>query len=213
MIVCGILTDGRPELLEDTLTSAREHLRGVDFWYVVNDSADTDFSTYVKKLAPDMHHVTHPQRLGLAGAVQSVWETALGTDCRFLFHLEGDFQILELVDLTELAGFLDARPHLAQVVLKRQPLTPVEGDNVILDHWIGLDGWVQQSDVFSLNPCLIPRRILEYGWPSGPLGVGNESGMTARLQEEGFSFAFWGDRDDPPRVHHLGTYRTAGWSL
>ena len=215
-IVCGILTDGRAELFEQTVKSARENLYGVDFWFVVNDSGDPNYHIWAKRLAPDMHHVNHPVRRGLAGAVQSVWDQALGTDCDYLFHLEGDFTILTPIDVGELACLLGSHPHLAQLVLQRQALSPAEveaGGVAAHAHWVEAPGFVQQTDIFSLNPCLIPRHVLEYGWPEGPLGVGNETGMTNRLREDGYWFAFYGTKTSSPQVEHTGSYRSDGWKL
>jgi hypothetical protein len=105
-------------------------------------------------------------------------------------------------------------------VLQRQPLTPGEhaaGGVAAHAHWVehsdpyGL--WVEQSDIFSLNPCLIPRWVRELGWPSGPIGVGNESGMTARCAKAGLRFAFWGEKNTSPHVTHIGASRSSGWAL
>jgi hypothetical protein len=61
---------------------------------------------------------------------------------------------------------------------------------------------------FSLNPCLIPRAVLELGWPDG-----NEAEMTTLLVSKGYRFAVWGSRQDGPRVEHTGQNRAAGWRL
>lgn len=194
MIVCGVLTDGRDDLLSRTLTSAREVLAGqVDHLFVVHDGVGP--------------------RKGLAGAVQTLWDHALGVGADYLFHLEDDWTFTGPVNLDAMRRLVDGE-HLAQLVLQRQALTPDEhraGGVAAHPHWTQRDGWVEQSDIFSLNPCLIPRRVLEIGWPSGPLGVGNESGMTARLAGE--RFGFFGEKVQGPHVRHIGGHRSAGWSL
>lgn len=197
MIVCGVLTDGRDELLARTLASAREHLAGqVDHLFVVDDSG------------------RYGPRKGLAGAVQTLWSHALGVGADYLFHLEDDWRFNETPDLATMVNLLVDFPDLAQVVLQRQALTASEhaaGGVAAHAHWEECvnpwAAWVQQDDIFSLNPCLVPRRILEMGWPAG-----NEAGMTERLRGRYLS-AFWGRKDSAPQVHHLGDHRSPGWTL
>lgn len=193
MIVCGVLTDGRDDLLTQTLASALEHLAGqIDHLYVIHD----DFN-----------------RKGLAGAVQTLWAHAVGVGADYLFHLEDDWTFRSPVDLDAMRSLVD-REHLAQLVLQRQALTSDEhaaGGVAAHPHWVQRDGWIEQADIFSLNPCLIPRWVLEQGWPSGPLGVGNETGMTARLAGE--RFGFLGEKHQTPHVQHIGNHRSAEWQL
>lgn len=193
MIALGVLTDGRDELLARCLESVREHLAGqVDHVFVIHDGLVS--------------------RKGLAGAVQTVWSHALGVGADYLFHLEDDFVFNGPVDVAEMVAVLDANPDVAQMLLKRQPLSAPEiNRNDILGgmHALQLhDGWVAQSHIFSLNPCLIPLDVLELGWP-----VGNESEMTQRLLNLGFVFGVWGDPGSLPMVTHLGETRSAGWKL
>jgi hypothetical protein len=66
--------------------------------------------------------------------------------------------------------------------------------------------WVEHQRIFSLNPCLIPRWVLNRGWPEG-----NEAQFTTEAVVAGLSFGFYGNRADPPRVIHLGEERSMGW--
>ena len=78
------------------------------------------------------------------------------------------------------------------------------------------NSWVEHQTLFSLNPSLIPTEITELGWPSGPLygeDSGNESGMTRKCLHKDLSFAYYGRREDPPYVRHVGHLRGAGWRL
>lgn len=221
MIALAILTDGRAELFADTLESARANLKGdIAHRFIVNDSGDLNYGIWLKQQAKEFKVYNHPERLGLAGAVQSVWEKALVTDCEYLFHLEGDWTFNEPVNVYELAALLIRRPYLAEVVLQRQPLAPEEhawGGVAAHPDWVQQSddwaAWVEEETIFSLNPCLVPRRALEIGWPSGPLGVGNESGMTNACVARGLRFAFWGHKHDAPIVNHIGAYRSEGWCL
>ncbi len=151
-------------------------------------------------------------QLGLAGAVRQAWEWALGKNADYLFHVEEDFTFNEPLNLERLRWILELHPELAQIVLKRQaaPTNPdelrcggiIETDP---DAYIDRVNWLEHSKIFSLNPCLIPRKILELGWPDG-----NESDFTATCLALGYRFAIYGKRDDPPRVHHHGV-RSAAW--
>lgn len=67
--------------------------------------------------------------------------------------------------------------------------------------------WVQHQRIFSLNPCLIPRRIIEMGWPAG-----NEAQMTDNVKAAGYEMAFWGSKDEQA-VTHIGQDRGDGWKL
>lgn len=156
-------------------------------------------------------------RLGLAGAVKAAWDWARTEGVDYLLHVEEDFRFNSRVDLDAMRQVLDTDKYLAQVVLKRQPWSPEEhraGGIIELnprDYTQRRDGdlwWVEHQRIFSLNPCLIPRWVLERGWPDG-----NEAQATDELVAAGYRFAFFGQRDDPPRVTHVGAERAAGWRL
>lgn len=155
-------------------------------------------------------------RLGMAGAVREAWQWALDNDFDYLLHVEEDFRFHRL-PLKGMQRILETQPHLAQVVLKRQPWSIEErAAGGIIERHPGdytqhSDGellWVEHERIFSLNPCLIPRRVLELGWPDE-----NEAGMTQRCSMAGYRFAFYGHRQDPPRVEHVGSVRGEGWRL
>jgi hypothetical protein len=156
-------------------------------------------------------------KLGMAGAVRRGMEMALETGCEFVLWVEEDFRFLDRPPVRDMAIILDFYPHLAQVVLKRQPWSGEEhaaGGIVEMapsdysdQSFMGIS-WLEHKRIFSMNPCLIPRNILEFGYPDS-----NEAGQTERLVAAGFSFAFYGKRDDPPLVHHVGHERGSGWKL
>lgn len=152
-------------------------------------------------------------RLGMSGAVNAAWDWARAADVDYLLHVEEDFRFTADIDVHALADLLDEDPTLAQVVLKRQPWSPEEhrAGGIIECHpldYTDLPGHVVHQRIFSLNPCLIPRRILDLGWPAG-----NEAEMTTNLVARGYRFAFLGHRSDPPRVEHVGAERGIGWRL
>lgn len=155
-------------------------------------------------------------QLGMAGAVRTAWQWALDNDFDYLLHIEEDF-LFHRLPLNRMRQILDTNPHLAQVVLKRQPWSIEEraAGGIIerhpqdyTQHSNGELLWVEHQRIFSLNPCLIPRNVLELGWPES-----NEAGMTQRCLDAGLRFAFYGHRQDPPRVEHVGSVRGEGWRL
>lgn len=196
MIAVAVISDRGPLYLPGCLASLRNHLTDPYDVHVVDDS-------------------TH--RLGMAGAVREAWTWALDTGCDYLLHVEEDFRFLTQIPVD---GMLDVFRHdetLTQVVLKRQPWSPeeIQAGGIIeshpddyRDHHAGGLQWVSHQRIFSLNPCLIPRRTLEYGWPDG-----NEAEMTFRLVADGWRFGFYGHRSNPPLVEHVGASRSAGWRL
>jgi hypothetical protein len=217
VIAVVVVTDGR-DYLPATLDAAIERL-GVcdgtangDTWILVDDSGAGTTRHPVFD-----HVIEHPERRGLAGAVQSGWTAALGLGADFVFHLEDDFHLETLVPVISMAHILDSHPYLCNMVLPRQPWSPEEAEKgtylasfpTAVEHHEDGHTWLEHRQIFSLNPSLIPRRTLELGWPAG-----NEAEMTEMLgvfPER--RFGFWGSRADPPWVRHVGTYRAAGWKL
>lgn len=194
MIGVAFISDRGDRYMPDCLRSFRSHVgfRQVDRAFVVDDS----------------NHA-----LGMAGAVRTAWQWATDNEFTHLLHVEEDFRFNEAVDVAAMAAILDANPRLAQVVLKRQPWSLEEhvAGGIIEchpDEYIDRDGFVEHTRIFSLNPCLIPRRVFTLGWDDD-----NEAGFTRRCVDAGMSFAFFGRRDDPPRVTHVGAVRSHGWRL
>ena len=163
-------------------------------------------------LVDDQEH-----RMGMAGAVRRGMEMALAEDFDCVFWVEEDFRLNKRPPLEEMCLLLAVEPQCAQVVLKRQPWSVEEhqaggiiemAPNDYIDRTTGDINWLEHRRIFSLNPCLIPRWVLERGWPDG-----NEAEQTERLVADGASFAFYGKREDPPLVQHVGHERGSGWRL
>ena len=159
-----------------------------------------------------------PQRLGLAEAVRAAWSLVMQSAPTHVFHLEEDFHLTEPVDLDAMADVLDEYGNLAQLTLKRQPWNPQEAAaggivEANPDAYVQVDHphvWTQHRECFSLNPSLIPARVIRGGWP-----VGNEAEQTARLVGDGAVFGFWGGKWDPPRCIHVGAQGgmgSPGWA-
>lgn len=155
---------------------------------------------------------------GMAGAVRAGFEWVLADGADYVLWVEEDMRFDAPVPVAEMVTVLERIPRLAQVVLKRHPWSQVEiaaggqievAPDEYTDRSFGLDcRFVEHRRLFSLNPMIAPRRVLELGWPDG-----NEAGFTERCLEAGYSFAYYGARADPPLVTHVGSVRGAGWRL
>lgn len=204
-----VITDGRWQYLQEMLRSAR-HALNYPFAHlrIVDDSGIGE-----NVIWPDGFEVVrHPRRQGLAAAVQTAW-AGLPPEIDLVFHVEEDFVFVDPVDIDGMASTLKEHGRLAQLVLKRQAWSTEEqaaGGIIEMhpDEYRQRDGWVEHTRIFSLNPCLIPRAVVDLGWPDG-----NEAEKTSALVADGWSFGFWGHRNDPPRVLHIGVQRSAAWKL
>lgn len=162
-------------------------------------------------IVDDRHH-----ELGMAGAVEKAWKWALDIGAHFLFHCEEDFVFHHRVPIRAMRRVLETNPQLAQIALKRQPWSPAEVDaggfmELNVDAYRQCDWFVEHDLLFTLNPCLIPRRTLELVWStSHPEGA--ERAITEACADKGLSFAYYGNVEDPPLCEHVGTQRaTEGW--
>ena len=170
---------------------------------------------------PDWYQVHHDRRMGLRGVQLSAWATALlHKEVDYVLHWESDFMPLEAkVPLDEMKWLLEARPHLAQVALKRQPLARYPGEienggfmQLYRDRYFQRPGYVEQQMVFTMNPCLVPRRIVEM-FVECPETGNPETYFTPYLADQGYWFAFLGTIEDKPKVFHVGEERGAGWFI
>lgn len=162
--------------------------------------------------------------LGMARGIQAAWDAALEREWDYLLHWEEDMECVAAPPLGAAISALDADLQLAQMCFRREPWhgSPPEVRHgcqlaAILEQAANVAThaeYVEHDFIFSLNPCLIPRRIVEMGWPEGPLGIGNESGMTAKLRDAGYRFGSWGQpKDGQVWARHIGESRAAGWKL
>jgi hypothetical protein len=193
---------------------------------MVNDSGDDYYARKLDEEYPEFAITHHPANRGMAAAVQTGWKMALGVNSDYCFHLEEDFVITQDVNMNDLMNTLYFDPELASITLKRPPWAGIEvslGDQLAaIQHeasWFDVrQAWDQNSvtrhnHLFSLNPSLIKREVIEMGWPSGPLGVGNEAGMTRKLLGAGYVFGVWGTVKDAPMCEHIGYTRGKDWQL
>jgi glycosyltransferase involved in cell wall biosynthesis len=210
-----VITDGRIEYLRQCAASLAEHA-AYDYCarIVVDDSGDGEHAIEAARLLDATVLVHHPQRRGLAAAVNSAFQQVLASGADYAFHVEEDFIFPGPVPLDDMARLLHDHPALAQAVLLRQPWSPSEQvlGGYLHEHadaYTQRDGYLSTERLFSLNPCLYPARTARYPWPAH----GTEGDFTATMRREGYRFAVYGERDDEPRCLHLGVRRSAAWTV
>jgi len=219
MIALVVIGNGRTDMLAETVASAVEFLPAPAWLLMVDDSGDLGVRSHLDETYPEFLIQHHDRNLGMAAAVQSGFDLALSTSARFVFWLEEDMVLTAAPPVDEAARVLDHNDWLAQMCFRREPVSgnPSEaqhGDQLAAiceqAKWSRGDaGWTSHDFLFSLNPCLIPRRILSLGWDKN-----NEAGMTSRLMQEGFLFGSWGRPGDGQSwARHIGDRRGAKWRL
>lgn len=208
--------NGREACLNETLDSLDRNLSGpITRRVLVDDSGGR-----CPARPAGFVTVAHRDNEGMAATVQDAWTAALAdSEVRFVLHWEDDMRLDRALDVGLILPILDAWPNLAQMVFQRHGVNAVEAQGQL--RAICAQATKVQRErfftihdhLFSLNPCLIPRHVCERGWPSGPIGTGNEDGMTAKCKAAGLEFAHWGTVDDEPYVTHIGHERGAAWQL
>lgn len=162
--------------------------------------------------------------LGFAGAIQDAWcqlrdrdrllRAHGGSGFDYVFHCEGDFLFTRPVPVVRMMRVLEAHPHLAQLVLKRQPWAPEEeaAGGIVEMHpdeyeqvsRLG-DTWTEHRLFWSTNPTLYPFGWAHHDWPQD---AGSERAWTdILLRDPALRFAFWGPKFAPPAVLHIGDRR------
>jgi hypothetical protein len=217
-----MITDGRKKEFIRTYASMLGHI-GVDKFcrmVVVNDCLDPEYADWLESIIPieaDLWNIAlvAGEKQGFSGAVQAGWH-ALSGHRGYIFHLEEDFTFPGVVPVDAMISILDYNPALAQVALKRNPVSGAE-------HAAGgqLERFRDSFDEahapiphlihkkwFTTNPCVYHTEILEIGWPDGP---DSEAKFGSMIFDEGFSTAYFGLVDDDPRCIHIGHERTADW--
>ena len=213
-----VITDGRDHCITRTIPSALAMLDGeLDVKLIYDDSGDdAHFDWLTRTYRPlGFDIIGGLERRGFGGAIRYAWQALAGfDDVDWIFHLEDDFTFNEAVPLARLQTVLDTNAHLAQVALRRQPWNDDEkrAGGIVEQH---PDDYIDRSDAFgnewlehprsfTTNPCLYRRSLCEHGWPDV---VHSEGVFTHQLLAEGYRFAYWGARHEPPMVHHIGDQR------
>lgn len=217
MIALVVTTDGRREYLERSILSLDNNLdmRSISNRLIADDSGDGEYRAWIFRQLPTFDYIQHENRLGFSAILDTAWRAVLSyRNISHVFHTEDDFTYNEPVDLARMCDILDSNPHLAQLALKRQPVSDGECKaggfmETNPSAWKDQDGFCETQLNFTSNPSLIPRRVLETIL-SDPRQK-NEVNITDTLLKQGYSFGYLGQIVDAPRVEHIGETRAAGW--
>jgi hypothetical protein len=219
MIAVVCFTDGRTNLLRRTVASFDAMVTGpiIERW-IYDDSGNRKQREMLAARYPHWTLINHPsgERQGFGGAIETAWRhLARESVADWVFHLEDDFTFNRPLDTVAMCEVLAKRPKLAQMALRRQPWNHLErrhggiveqhpGDFVT--HCDALDNvWLEHTRFFTTNPCIYPMAlVLNHAWPEG---AGSEGRFGVKLCQLGYNFAYWGPREDPPWVHHIGAER------
>lgn len=212
-----VIGDGR-DYIHHTLPALMRNISTpVTARLMVNDSESLDWYADLIYRYPEWD-ISGPRRRGMAGAVQCGFDMCVAADVDAVLWCEDDMEITRPLPILSAFHALDADQSLAQIVFKREPWYGSDIEMELGDVQAAIHAQstrVTQHDdysvydyIFSLNPCLIPKRVLQLGYSTG-----NEAGMTTRLLDLGYQFAMWGHEGEAPYVRHLGVGRSAGWRL
>ncbi len=228
MLAVIVFTDGRDDLLRQTLHSYRErvHHSGPVLQVMHDDTGNPEHVRSLRIRYPEWEVLptasANAVRRGFGGAIAHAWDylaawnaTTTGDQVTHVFHLEDDFLFEHDVDLDALAAVLADRPHLAQIALRRQPWNAAEReaggvvemhpDEYAEHHDAAGHRWLEHRLFFTTNPSLYRADLIERGWPSGALSEGE---FTHRLlTDPALRFAYWGARDSGEWVTHIGAER------
>ena len=211
-----VITDGRQACIEQTISRFNEVINYSFFEkLIINDSGDPRYHDFLINRFPDFNVVSHEQRRGLAGAVQSAW-ASVNPEVDYVFHLEDDFVFNKSIDINHMAFLLRTNPQLVQMALVRASVNPPEeavGGFVFqhLEDYSQKEDYFQHGRLFTLNPCLYPMSTVKVGWPDH----GGESEFTTKVHsiDKDYRFGFYGNIYDEPLVTHIGGRRSEGWFL
>lgn len=211
-----VMTDGRRELIAQSIPSLLSNVRGPFTRFIIHDdSGDATYRVWLAEQFPGFE-IIGGDRLGFAGAYARAWRHLIAfVPEPYVLSTEDDFIYTRPVDLTDLACVLHQNPHLAQLALRRQPWGPKEeaaGGVVeqhpdayaeMVDH--AHRHWLEHRLFWTTNPSLHRTMLCALGWPE----VAQSEGIfTHRLLEDpDLRFGYWGPRESGEWVKHIGHQR------
>jgi len=211
-----VITDGRQDCITRTIECLNRVINYPFFEkIIINDSGDMNYHLYLSSAFHEFKVISHENRRGLAGAVQSAWSN-ISNDSEYIFHLEDDFLFNTYINIDHMIDLLNKKESLAQMALVRASVNPPEeevGGFVFqnLQDYHQRDGWFDHQRLFTLNPSVYKKQLTEIGWPDH----GGEPEFTSKLHsiDKEYCFGFCGDIYDKPYLTHIGGRRTEGWFL
>ena len=217
-----VMTDGRGEILQQCLDRNLFYAVGEIEYWLHDDTGDDVYRRTLATRYPLFTQIGAGPRRGFGGAIRWAWsQLAQRSTADYVWHQEDDFLADSTINLTEMAEVLESCPYLAQMALKRQPWGPAEGaaggfmamhPEAYTDMFEGGLDWLEHRLFWTTNPSLYRRSLCSLGWP---IGARSETTFGARLMLDGtpevpgdqIRFGYWGRRDDPPAVQHIGMQR------
>lgn len=211
-----VMTDGRDEILHECLTRNNISANGAVELWLHDDTGDDGHRRALAERYPHVTRIGEGPRRGFGGAIRYAWSQLLERSrAEYIAHWEDDFLAAGVVDLTAMATVLEANPYLVQIALRRQPWNAAEraAGGIIEQHpddyhqvTDGRHTWLEHRRFFTTNPCLYRRSLMERGWPEGEQSEGH-FGLSLFAENPQARAAFWGPRDAPPAVEHIGYER------
>jgi hypothetical protein len=220
-VLLGIIDNKRPDFLDATIASLEENLVYNFFKKVIiDDSGDAEYSKYLENKYSDKYDIfSHTVNMGLSGSIRSLWYIANVYNVDYVWHQEGDFTFNQNIDIDSIKSILKDKKTLSQIALKRQP---VNGEEAAIGGFMQRDRssyepygknsirWIEHRNLFTLNPCLYPKWVVDLGWQAG---WGEREFSDLLFSDQYTKCAYLGDIDDEPLISHIGNYRGDNWFL
>lgn len=211
-----VMTDGRTDYIGQTLQSASARLKGpiTEFW-MHDDSGDEQHRQWLRSSFPGFTHIGEGPRRGFGGAYDHAWKTLTARSrSSYVFSLEDDFTFNQDIPLEEMALTLESNHSIYQMALLRQAWSSEEiRAGGVIQRWPDSFhqevGWVSHRLFYTTNPHLF-RRSMVAGktYPNVKDSEGHFSASIVNSDPNAL-FGYWGQKTDPPRVHHIGIQRKA----
>lgn len=226
MAVLIVMTHGRAHYIEEAIESLDENLVGPFYRMIIHD--DSNNPSYRKWLSSKFkeYEIITPLdargnptgKVGCCAAYASAMRFVADIDDDWVFSTEEDFVFNRMVNVYDMMDVMNQFPHLAQMVLRRQPWGHEPKDGGFVAEWpllyadAGNDVhfWMEHQRNWSNNPNLYRQSISKLSWPSEP---GCEITFAEQLlaSDANVRFGLWGKRTDPPAVTHIGFDRAGGY--
>lgn len=216
MITLLVMTDGRKQFIEPTLERTNMLSGYISRKLIHDDSGDESYRKWLlRRYGKEYEIYSTGRRSGFGGAIISAWNQLQNDNNDWVFHLEDDFVMSNLVPLSEMITVMNRNPHIVQMALRRQPWNEVEkaaGGIVEADpdsyeeKTNGIHTWLEHRKFFTTNPSLYRKSLtVEHPWP---VGLNSEGKFGIELFNDADKrSAFWGYKGEEPRCWHIGEFR------
>lgn len=221
-ITWTVLTDGRKDLIEQTIPSWEKQVKGnFKGKFIIDDSGDPEYREWLAITFPNFKVIpVRKNRAGYINAMKKVFEVAREAGNPYIFHLEDDFILKRPIDLTDLTYVMDHRKHLTQISLLRQPWYEIEINaggvlqvfmkqtKRIYAKRLGNKQWLEHRFFWTCNPSVFPLWVAEREWPKS--GYSEARFGMELFEDENLYSGVWGRLNTPYYVEHIGSYQNGG---